>query len=163
MLRLAALCSCFLGLVIALGASGAHAQMSTSNCIVMGGGMVHCDTMDMTPPASPPPQRPIDCNNGQDAQIPLGNPYAGQSKARNFLGALGDAMIVTGGGCPRYLPRLQREQIARFRMQVGKLLADGDCKGAARFALENGALELGQSIMAACSPNSAQAGSVPLK
>jgi hypothetical protein len=37
-----------------------------------------------------------------------------------------------------------------LRKRVGKLLANGDCQGAARVALENGALELGQSISATC-------------
>jgi hypothetical protein len=37
-----------------------------------------------------------------------------------------------------------------FRIKVGKMLADGDCNGAARLALESGRLELGQSISETC-------------
>ena len=48
-----------------------------------------------------------------------------------------------------------------FRMKVGKMLADGDCRGAARLALESGRLELGQSIIAACQPDSAPTTSGP--
>ena len=145
MFKLVAIRSGVFGLAIALGGSEAVAQ--SMDCMAMGP-MVHCDTMGMEPPAPP-----INCNNVQDSQTPLGDPYAGQSKLRRFLGTLGDAMIVSGGGCPEYRPRLQREQAARFRMQVGKRLADGDCQGAARMAFENGALELGQSISATCRPD----------
>lgn len=36
-------------LVLGLAGTGANAQ-SSSNCIVMAGGLVHCDTMDMSQP-----------------------------------------------------------------------------------------------------------------
>ena len=52
---------------------------------------------------------------------------------------------------------IERARENAFRKRVGKLLANGDCQGAARMALESGRLELGQSIMAACSPNGVQA------
>ena len=42
-----------LGGLAALLGSVAHAQLSTSNCIVMGPNMVHCDTMDMSTPSTP--------------------------------------------------------------------------------------------------------------
>jgi len=108
------------GAFTAIGGSAAHAQMSTSNCIAMGPNMVHCDTLDMTPPASAPPTYP-----SQDGQVILGK------AVRNLI--FGD-----------------REKA--FRMKVGKMIADGDCQGAARLALESGELELGQSIMAGCAP-----------
>lgn len=39
-----------------------------------------------------------------------------------------------------------------FRKKVGKMLADGDCQGASRYAYEKGRLELGSSIAQACRP-----------
>lgn len=39
-----------------------------------------------------------------------------------------------------------------FRKRVGRLLADGDCAGASRYAYEKGRLELGSSIAQSCRP-----------
>jgi hypothetical protein len=46
-----------------------------------------------------------------------------------------------------------------FRIKVGKLLADGDCQGAARLAFETGRFEMGQSISASCQSNTQPAAS----
>jgi len=39
-----------------------------------------------------------------------------------------------------------------FRKKIGKMLADGDCQSASRYAYEKGRLELGSSIAQACRP-----------
>jgi len=39
-----------------------------------------------------------------------------------------------------------------FRKRVGRMLADGNCQGAARYALEQGRLELGNEIARSCRP-----------
>ena len=124
--RFTAPCSCLFGLAIALGACGAHAQMSTSNCIAIGPNLVHCDTMDMGPTANASPQA---------------GPNGGEELGRGL------GILIT------------RTRENNFRKRVGKLLADGDCQSAARMAFESGRLELGQSIMAACHPDSAPAAS----
>ena len=116
------------GVFTALGANGAHAQMSISNCIALGGGMVHCDTMEMGPPSYAPPQ------------------------------ASSDGGEELGRGLAQFIVRTREDA---FRKRVGKLLADGDCQGAAHMALESGRLELGQSIMAGCGTNSAPAAPTP--
>jgi hypothetical protein len=85
----------------------------------MGPNMVHCDTMDMTPPASPSPAYAPD--------------YQGQR-------LLGQALVTMIFG--------DREKA--LRMRIGKLIADGDCQGATRLALESGQLELGRSISETC-------------
>jgi len=41
-----ATCAIISGIVLLTGAVGANAQ-SSSTCMVMGGGLIHCDTMDM--------------------------------------------------------------------------------------------------------------------
>jgi hypothetical protein len=38
----------------------------------------------------------------------------------------------------------------RFRKKLGRLLADGDCRGAARLAFEDGRIELGAQISQTC-------------
>ena len=48
MSRVVTVCSGVFGLAVALYGSGAFAQSST-NCMDMGSGMVHCDTMNMAP------------------------------------------------------------------------------------------------------------------
>ena len=102
------------GLVVALCGTDALAQSST-NCMSMGSGMVHCDTMDMAPPG----------NSSADNE---GNRQLGLAIHKLILGDTEKA----------------------FRVKVGKLLAAGDCQGAARMALESGRLVLGQSISEKC-------------
>lgn len=43
-----------------------------------------------------------------------------------------------------------------LRKRVGRLLADGDCEGAARLALEKGRLEMGLAIRESCGPSPTQ-------
>lgn len=50
----------------------------------------------------------------------------------------------------------------RVRSQVGKLLAEGDCEGAARLAFEKGRLEMGLAIREQCAPSPARLPSVEL-
>lgn len=114
MLKLVAVCSGVFTLAIALQSGEAVAQSST-NCMAMGSNMVHCDTTNMAPPTSTPPD------------------YEGQRR-------LGEAMHRLIFGDPE----------KAFRMKLGKMLADGECNGAARLALESGRLELGQSISDTC-------------
>ncbi|WP_123905442.1 hypothetical protein [Sphingobium cloacae] len=87
--------------------------MSSTNCMAMGSGMVHCNTMDMG--------------------------GASQSDDGYALGQGIGALIARG-----------REN--SFRKKVGQMLANGDCEGAARFALEKGRLELGADIAKSCKP-----------
>lgn len=169
MLKLVAICSGVFGLAVALEGGEAVAQsMSTSNCMAMGQNMVHCDTIDMTPPASPPPVRPSPSPSDPVAQGGEGNPglwgLLPQDKQHNplrdTLGAIGDAFLVQGGAQPQYAQRRQAYEERLFRMKVGKLLADGDCQGAARLALESGRLELGQSITGTCHADRASVAAV---
>jgi hypothetical protein len=69
-----------------------------------------------------------------------------------------DSGTELGRGIARLIVRTREDA---FRKRVGKLMADGDCQGAARLALESGRLELGQSIMAACSPNNGLGAAAP--
>jgi hypothetical protein len=125
MLKPTAVAASLVGLAIAFGGARAAAQSSTSTCIGMGPNMVHCDTMNMSPP---------NATTGPDSGTELGR------------------------GIARLIVRTREDA---FRKRVGKLMANGDCQGAARVALESGRLELGQSIMAACSPKDGLGVSAP--
>lgn len=95
----------------ALAVSSANAQSST-NCIGMGTGMVHCDTMDLSQPK----------DDDDDVGTSLG-------------------LLIA---------RMQENSL---RKKIGKMLAAGDCQGAAKLAYEKGRLELGAQIAKTCSLN----------
>jgi hypothetical protein len=92
--------------------TSASAQSST-NCIGMGTGMVHCDTMDMSQPK----------DDDDDVGTNLG-------------------LLIA---------RMQENSL---RKKIGKMLAAGDCRSAAKLAYEKGRLELGAQIARTCSPPS---------
>jgi len=85
--------------------------------------MVHCDTVNTRPLVGPAGYGDDSSQNNSD----------GQEKAGYKL-----------------LKLFQDQRELAFRRKLGKMLADGDCKGAAQTALKSGRLELGQSIMASC-------------
>jgi hypothetical protein len=105
MFKLVAICSGVFGLALALGGGEAVAQ-STSNCMAMGPDMVHCDTMDMGPPApqpAPPPAEPAAQGGGGNPGIyGLLPPNLQHGTLRNILGAIGDAFLVGSGREPTY-------------------------------------------------------------
>jgi hypothetical protein len=58
-----------------------------------------------------------------------------------------DAGTVLGQGVGSFIAGIRERS---FRAKVGKMLAAGDCDGAARFALEKGRLELGSELRRTC-------------
>jgi hypothetical protein len=105
--------------LVCLGASGifglmpagdANAQMSHTNCMVMSGGLVSCNTI-----------------GGGDS-----------SSSSSYDG---------GRGLGEAIANIRENS---FRKKVGRMLADGDCQAAARYAYERGRLELGASIADGC-------------
>lgn len=168
MIKLISVCSCFFGVAIALGSGDAIAQsMSTSNCVAVGPNIVHCDTMNMIPQASPAPAPAGAIPTGPLSEDGTVNPGLWgllpkdkqDNPVRDTIGAIGDAFLVGGGRQPTYARYKQMRAEQAFRMKVGKMLADGDCQGAARMTLESGRLELGQKILATCHSDSAQTAS----
>lgn len=91
--------------------SSAAAAQSSTNCIGMGSGLVHCDTMDLSQPK----------DDDDDVGTNLG-------------------LLIA------------RMQENHLRKQIGKMLAAGDCEGAAKLAYEKGRLELGAQIARTCTP-----------
>lgn len=100
-------------LLVMVAASQASAQTSSSNCMALGGGLVHCNTTTM-----------------------------GGGRGYNE-----DGGAALGRGIASLITR-NRERSLRKR--IGKLLADGDCQGAANYAYQKGRLELGAAIADAC-------------
>lgn len=109
-----------LALFLFIGTGEAHAQMSSSNCMAMGGGMVHCDTMSMGNAGGPA------SSGGDDGSTAM------------VLQGLGDLLGFNGE--------------KSIRKRVGKLIADGDCEGAARYALQKGRIELANQVAQICRP-----------
>lgn len=111
----------FVGVLLSAGAitfapSEAKAQSST-NCISLGGGMVHCDTTSTG-------------QQSQDGGAALGR---------------GIADLITRG----------RDR--SFRRRLGQMIANGDCRGAARYALGRGELDAAERVAELCQPRAAPA------
>lgn len=54
-----------------------------------------------------------------------------------------------------FVQMLKGDPKKRHQKEVGKLLADGDCAGAEKYALENGELDLADRVKAHCDANAA--------
>lgn len=113
------------------------------------------------------------CSAGGVALLAAQNDAAAQMTSTNCM-VSGNMVNCTsiGGGSSDYRyedgGRLLGEGIGtliasigekNFRKKIGKILADGDCQAASRYAYEKGRLELGSSIAQACRP--AQAAAAP--
>lgn len=102
---------------VALAPVEAKAQSSSTNCISLGGGMVHCDTTQTG-------------RQSQDGGATLGR---------------GIADLINRG----------RDR--SFRRRLGQMIANGDCRGAARYALERGELDAAERVSELCRPREAAA------
>lgn len=104
-------------------------QTSTTTCIPDYAGGVNCTTMSTQPPElAPLPQSP---------PIP---------RTRRSSGG--------GGGLVGLIERLNDRSL---RKKIGKMIASGDCEGAAKLAYEKGWLETGAQIRTECVQASAPA------
>lgn len=101
------------GLVLLATQNNAHAQMTSTNCMVSGN-MVNCTSI----------------GGGSDYQYNDGGQALGEGIGK-LIASIGEK---------------------NFRKKIGKMLADGDCQSASRYAYEKGRLELGTSIAQACRP-----------
>jgi hypothetical protein len=107
----------------------------TTNCMDLGGGMVHCDTIGSGGSAS------TNCMGmGQMATC---------QTTQSRTGGYSDSGTALGQGLGQFISSIRERSI---RARIGKLLSDGDCAGAYRYALEKGRLELGQAIQRSCAP-----------
>lgn len=96
---------------------GPNGSMSSTNCIGASGAMVHCDTTDLS--------------SNRRAQD--GTPNANDGSSLSFVGDL-----------------IARSQERSFQRKVGQLMASGDCNGAAVFALSKGRYDMSDQIRRSC-------------
>lgn len=99
---------------------GPNGAMTSSNCTNIGGGIATCNTLDLSRPRRNNPTP--DTSRPQNDGTPL-----------NFIGDL-----------------LARSQERSFQKKVSKMIADGDCRGAATFALFSGRETLSDEIHRYC-------------
>jgi hypothetical protein len=121
----------------AFAASTVSAQ--STNCMAMGPDMVQC----------------YDANGSNTNCIAMGSDMAhcetiGGTRSTT-PGANGGRDSGSGGG---FLDNIlgMNFQESSFRKKVGRMIAAGDCEGAARMAYEKGRLELGADISRTCKP-----------
>jgi len=95
-------------------------QMATTNCIPDAVGGVNCTTMSTQPPKLEPLPQP--------PPIP-------------------ETTRSSGGGLIGLIERLNDRSL---RKKIGKMIASGDCEGAANLAYEKGWLETGAQIAQTC-------------
>lgn len=99
---------------------GPNGAMTSSNCMNIGGGIATCNTLDLSRPRRNNPTP--DANDPQTDRPTL-----------NFIGDL-----------------IARTKERSFQKKVSKMIADGDCRGAATFALFSGRDALSDQIHRDC-------------
>ena len=92
--------------------------------MAMGSGMMHCDTMDMSPPATPTMGQPA-FNMGADQQS--------NSNGGALLG-----LAIRG----------MRER--SLNSKIGKMVASGDCQAALDYALTKGRFDIAEEVKGMC-------------
>lgn len=131
-----------IGYAVALSASGSAVSAQTSTCMEMGPDMVQCNSSTGAT---------MTCMNmgGTMATCQTMQPAAPAS-SDNYNGDGGAALGASLGNLIRSIGERS------FRKKVGAMLANGDCSGAAKYALEKGRLELGYAIQDSCRSATAQ-------
>ena len=124
-------------LLLGLTCVGSSASAQTSTCMRMGDNMVQCHSADGSS---------TNC-------IGMGDTMASCTTTGGY-DSYNDGGAALGKGLGDLIAGIGERS---FRKKVGKMLADGDCQGAGRYALEKGRLELGTSILQACSSQHANA------
>lgn len=122
--------------------STANAQ--STNCMAMGPDMVQCygaDGSSTNCMAMGPTMASCNTVGGQ------AHPDTSQTNASTNGGSGGGFLdYILGSGF----------QEASFRKKLGKMIAAGDCRGAAKLAYQKGRLELGTQIAQTCSSASSR-------
>lgn len=129
-----------IGLLLVMTACGSALSAQTANCMRMGSDMVTCHSTNGTV---------TNCMAmGSDMAHCTTTGGASPSTA-----AQGDGGAVLGQSVVGFVRSIQERS---FKKKIGTMLANGDCIGAAKFALEKGRLELGVAIQQACQRNTDQ-------
>ncbi len=134
-------------LALAALACAGDAVAQTSNCMAMGGGMVHCDNMGTNGSTSSTNCTSMGggtatCNTMEMGQPQRSSPTPDMSRpqtngtALNFVGDL-----------------VARSQERSFQKKVGQMLAAGDCIGTSTFAHAHGHEAQSDQILRSCQFN----------
>lgn len=130
-------------IILAVLATSSAASAQTTNCMAMGQSMVQCHGTDGTSTncvAMGPDMATCNSIGGRQADVPSA--------------PSGDGGAALGAGLVGLINKINE---GSFRKKVGKMLADGDCDGAIRFAFEKGRMEAALAIRNACAQQIAAA------
>lgn len=120
-----------------------EASAQSTNCLNLGGGMVHCDTMGSGSNGSSSTDcmamgsTMVHCNT---MQMPSSEPAPSSSP---------DGGTALGQGIASLIIKARENS---FRKKVGQMMAAGDCRGAANYAYSKGRIEAASTIMRSCIP-----------
>lgn len=118
--------------------SVSEASAQTSNCMAMGGNMVHCDNMGP--------------NGSTSSTNCMGmGPDMASCQTTGLGGGTSSGGDPTGAMVLQQLGSLfGRINEGAFRKHVKQMLANGDCQGAANYAFAKGKLDMGKAITESC-------------
>ena len=119
-----------LGFILSVTSLASQAGAQTSQCMAVGDNMVHCNNS----------------GGGWTDCTAIGN-MATCNTSGGYRQPSADGGTSLGKGIGSLISRIGENS---FRKKVGKMLAAGDCQGAANYALQKGRLELGNSILQSC-------------
>ena len=132
-------------------ACASEAIAQTSNCITMGGGMVHCHTMGRNGSMSS-----TDCMSMGGNMATCYTMDMSQPQRSNPTPDMSHPQ--TGGTTLEFIGDLiARSQERSFQKKVGQMLASGDCQDAANLALARGRFDMSNEIRRSCQPKAAEA------
>lgn len=121
------------GVLFAFLASGSAISAQTTNCMRMGPDMVTCHS----------------ANGATTNCMAMGTDMAtcNTTGGTSSHASSSDGGAALGQGVVAFVRGIQERS---FKKKIGTMLTNGDCQGAAKFALEKGRLELGVAIQQAC-------------
>lgn len=119
--------------------SVAEVRAQTTNCMNLGGGLAHCDTIGANGLSS------TDCMAMGSAMVNCNTIGGGRLSAPKSYP--NDDGFAAGQAIGNMINRLRENS---FRKKVGQMVASGDCQGAAQLALSKGRIEMGATIIQSC-------------
>lgn len=125
--------------LLLLFSSAVEIKAQTTNCMAMGGGLAHCDTIGSNGLSS------TDCMAMGSTMVNCNTIGSGGLSAPQSYP--NDGGFAAGQAIGNMINRLRENS---FRKKVGQMVASGDCQGAAQLALSKGRVEMGTEIAQSC-------------
>lgn len=137
-----------MALALAASVCAGDAIAQSTNCMSMGGGMVHCDSIGSNGSASS-----SDCMSMGGGMTHCNTMDRSQSQQAD--------QPHTDGSTLSFIGNLVAQSNERaLTKRLGEMIAKGDCVGAAKLAYSKGRLDLGRRMNSVCSPEQS-AGATP--